>query len=260
MLSAVADDQRDAGDQRQRHRSDLSSTSTTPASTAAAPTGTATLDRNDLVHGTNLAGHIVATPTPHTDTHARHRPRRRRRPQRPTPTPTPSPTPTPTPDSNPHADPDPDTHTDPDSDPHTDPDSHSYTNACSTGPRATDLPRRHDPATTCRRASSISTAARTSPDLAAGRANLGLTAAEATERHHRHVQPIPQGQDYFPEGMFLRNVQTGEIAQYSGGQCHRVSVPVGTKLGLTAQRRDHDHRRRSTTQSPWGTTTSPKGC
>jgi len=44
---------------------------------------------------------------------------------------------------------------------------------------------------------------------------------------------IPSGDDYYPEGMFVRNDQTGEIARFSGGAFHWVSVPVATKLGLT---------------------------
>jgi hypothetical protein len=45
---------------------------------------------------------------------------------------------------------------------------------------------------------------------------------------------IPQGKDFFPEGAFLRNKDTGQMEQYSGGEGHWVSIPVGTKLGLGA--------------------------
>ena len=63
---------------------------------------------------------------------------------------------------------------------------------------------------------------------------LGLTAAKATDLTNSVFSTIPQGKDFFPEGAFLRNDQTGQIVQYSGGQGHWVSVPVGTKLGLGA--------------------------
>jgi hypothetical protein len=45
---------------------------------------------------------------------------------------------------------------------------------------------------------------------------------------------IPQGRDYFPEGVFLQNQTSGEISQYSGGTKHWVSAPIAAKLGLSA--------------------------
>ena len=86
-----------------------------------------------------------------------------------------------------------------------------------------------------RRASSISTAGARhliSPPVAA---KLGLTAAQATSVTTDMFSLITQGKDYFPEGMFLRNDQNGEISRYSGGQFHLVSIPVGTKMGLHGQ-------------------------
>jgi hypothetical protein len=70
-----------------------------------------------------------------------------------------------------------------------------------------------------------------SPPVAA---SLGLTAAKATALSNSVFSTIPQGKDFFPEGAFLRNDQTGQIEKYSGGEGHWVSVPVGTKLGLGA--------------------------
>jgi hypothetical protein len=63
---------------------------------------------------------------------------------------------------------------------------------------------------------------------------LGLTAANTTNLTNRVFSSIPQGKDFFPEGAFLRNDQTKQIEQYSGGEGHFVSIPVGTKLGLGA--------------------------
>jgi hypothetical protein len=40
--------------------------------------------------------------------------------------------------------------------------------------------------------------------------------------------------DFFPEGMFIQNVQTGEVDVYSGGQRHWISVPVATKMNITS--------------------------
>ena len=61
---------------------------------------------------------------------------------------------------------------------------------------------------------------------------MGITAAQLTSVTATNFNLIPQGADYFPNGMYLRNAQTGEISQYSGGDFHLVSVPVATKMGL----------------------------
>ena len=112
----------------------------------------------------------------------------------------------------------------------------------------------------CRRRSSISTAraARHLISLPVVTA-LGLTAAKATDLTNSVFTSIPQGKEFFPEGAFLRNVDTKQIVQYSGGEGHWVSFPVGTKLGLGAGQVINIGER-STTQSRWGTTISPKGC
>ena len=62
---------------------------------------------------------------------------------------------------------------------------------------------------------------------------MGITSAQLTPVTAANFNLIPQGADYFPDGMYLRNAQTGEISQYSGGDFHLVSVPVATKMGLT---------------------------
>ena len=61
---------------------------------------------------------------------------------------------------------------------------------------------------------------------------MGVTASQLTPVSASNFSLIPQGADYFPEGMYLRNAQTGEISQYSGSDFHLVSVPVATKMGL----------------------------
>ena len=53
-----------------------------------------------------------------------------------------------------------------------------------------------------------------SPPVAA---KMGITPAQLTAVTADKFNLIPAGKDYFPEGMFLRNVQTGEISRYSGG-------------------------------------------
>ena len=69
-----------------------------------------------------------------------------------------------------------------------------------------------------------------SPPVAA---KMGITSAQFTSLTSSTFNLIPAGQDYFPEGMFLRNAQTGEISEYSGGNFHLVSVPVATTMKLT---------------------------
>jgi hypothetical protein len=62
---------------------------------------------------------------------------------------------------------------------------------------------------------------------------MGLTPARLTPVTSSQFNLIPEGSDYYPDGMFLRNAQSGEISRYAGGQFHVVSVPVATKLNLT---------------------------
>jgi hypothetical protein len=62
---------------------------------------------------------------------------------------------------------------------------------------------------------------------------MGITAAQLTPVTASQFTLIPQGSDYFPSGMFLRNATTGEISQFSSGQFHLVSVPVANTMGLT---------------------------
>jgi hypothetical protein len=64
-------------------------------------------------------------------------------------------------------------------------------------------------------------------------AKMGITAAQLITVSNDKFSLIPTGQDYFPDGMFLRNAQTHEISRYSNGAFHWVSVPVATKLALS---------------------------
>jgi hypothetical protein len=69
-----------------------------------------------------------------------------------------------------------------------------------------------------------------SPPVAA---KMGITSAQLTSVTADKFNLIPAGQDYFPDGMFLRNTQTGEISEYSGGSFHFVSIPVANTMKLT---------------------------
>ena len=64
-------------------------------------------------------------------------------------------------------------------------------------------------------------------------AKMGLTSGQLTPLAADKFNLIPPGQDFYPDGMYLRNAQTGEISRYSEGSFHWVSVPVATKMGLT---------------------------
>jgi hypothetical protein len=63
---------------------------------------------------------------------------------------------------------------------------------------------------------------------------LGLGAAQVITISATQYNAITLGNDYFPEGMLIQNVQTGEVDLYSGGQRHWISVPVATRINLTA--------------------------
>jgi len=62
---------------------------------------------------------------------------------------------------------------------------------------------------------------------------MNITAAQVTTISASQFNEIPQGLDYFPQGVYLQNQSTGEISQYSGGYNHVVSVPVATVMGLS---------------------------
>lgn len=61
---------------------------------------------------------------------------------------------------------------------------------------------------------------------------MGITASQLTPVTADKFNLVPQGSDYFPDGMFVRNAATGEISRAAGGQFHLVSVPVATTMGL----------------------------
>ncbi len=71
-----------------------------------------------------------------------------------------------------------------------------------------------------------------SPPVAA---KMGLTQAQTKAVTADVFKAVPKGNDYFPEGMFVRNEQSGEISQYSGGVFHVVSTPIATHLGLKVE-------------------------
>ncbi len=63
---------------------------------------------------------------------------------------------------------------------------------------------------------------------------MKITPAQVTTISASQFSEIPQGLDYFPQGVYLQNQSTGEISQYSGGYNHVVSVPVATVMGLSS--------------------------
>ena len=63
-------------------------------------------------------------------------------------------------------------------------------------------------------------------------AAMNIKPAQLTSLDSSKFNLIPTGKDYFPENMFLRNDQSGEISRYSSGQFHVVSVPVANVIGL----------------------------
>jgi hypothetical protein len=70
-----------------------------------------------------------------------------------------------------------------------------------------------------------------SPPIAA---KMGLTADKTTAVSADDFQAVPKGPDYYPEGIFVRGDQTGEISRFSDGKFHVVSTPVSTYLGVGA--------------------------
>jgi hypothetical protein len=61
---------------------------------------------------------------------------------------------------------------------------------------------------------------------------MNIKQAQLTSLDSNTFNLIPQNADYFPDGLFLRNDQSGEISRYSSGELHLVSVPVVNVLGL----------------------------
>ncbi|WP_220369805.1 hypothetical protein, partial [Paludisphaera rhizosphaerae] len=62
---------------------------------------------------------------------------------------------------------------------------------------------------------------------------LGLKATDLISVSASQYNAVNQGADYFADGMYLQNNQTGELAEYNGGQRHWISTPVATQLNLT---------------------------
>ena len=63
---------------------------------------------------------------------------------------------------------------------------------------------------------------------------MGLTGNDVVTITADQYNKVSKGNDYFPEGMLIQNVQTGEVDLYSGGQRHWISVPVWIKMNVTA--------------------------
>ncbi|QEH31669.1 hypothetical protein OJF2_01340 [Aquisphaera giovannonii] len=63
---------------------------------------------------------------------------------------------------------------------------------------------------------------------------MGIQPGQLTTVKAADFDRIPMGNDYFPDGMYLRNADTNEISRYAAGAFHVVSTPVVNKLGLNA--------------------------
>ena len=65
-------------------------------------------------------------------------------------------------------------------------------------------------------------------------ARMNLQASQIVVISPTQFNAIPQGKDYFPDGVYLQNQETGEIARYDAGKRGVVSSPIASRLGLTA--------------------------
>jgi hypothetical protein len=63
---------------------------------------------------------------------------------------------------------------------------------------------------------------------------MGLTTSQLIPVTSSQYNEIPQGNAYYPEGIFIENNQTGEIDQITGGQRHWVSPQAALEIGLTS--------------------------
>jgi len=64
---------------------------------------------------------------------------------------------------------------------------------------------------------------------------MGLSASQLTPVTPSQYNAIPQGNAYYPQGIFIENNQTGEIDQVSGGQRYWVSPEAALKIGLSSK-------------------------
>ena len=71
---------------------------------------------------------------------------------------------------------------------------------------------------------------------------MGLSTSQLIPVTPTQYNAIPQGNAYYPEGIFIENNQTGEVDQISGGQRHWVSPLAQVEIGLTSAA-DRDHWR-----------------
>ncbi len=62
---------------------------------------------------------------------------------------------------------------------------------------------------------------------------IGLNGSNVITITAEQYDKVSKGNDYFPEGMLLQNAQNDEVAIYSGGQRHMISVPVKNAMNIT---------------------------
>ena len=55
---------------------------------------------------------------------------------------------------------------------------------------------------------------------------MGLTQSQIIHISHDQYSELMKPSEYYPDGIFLQNVNTGEVSQYSGGQRHVLSQAV----------------------------------
>jgi hypothetical protein len=62
---------------------------------------------------------------------------------------------------------------------------------------------------------------------------MGLTGSNTVTITPDQYNRMARGNDFFPDGMLIQNVQTGEVDLYKGGQRHWISVPVAVTMNIT---------------------------
>jgi hypothetical protein len=63
---------------------------------------------------------------------------------------------------------------------------------------------------------------------------LGLNPSNVVTITAAQYNKVSKGDDFFAEGMLLKNVQTGELDIYSAGQRHTIPVPAQAKMNIAA--------------------------
>ena len=62
---------------------------------------------------------------------------------------------------------------------------------------------------------------------------MGLTGNDVAAITADQYNKVTKGNDYFPEGMLIQNMQNHEVDLYSGGQRHAIPAPVWLKMNVS---------------------------